>query len=198
MKDSRKAHRSVAVTATAIMIGFSFAAAPGSTYRYSFLFLAPLVWGIYALRDRLCFRPFHTGLFASALLLHNLGVFGLYRREILNLWFDTYVHFYFGVVGGALLRRILACAYGLKAWRLWLAVILGILGCGAVHELVEWGSTMLLGPERGMLKALAEDPYDTQKDLLNNLLGTVMALIFSAIYGSMQNDRTTTATQSRD
>lgn len=193
MKDSSRAHRVVAVTATAIMIGLSFVAAPGSTYRYSFLFLAPLLWGVYVLRDRLCFAPFHLGLFASALLLHNLGVFGFYRREFLNLWFDTYVHFYFGVVGGALLRQILACTYSLRTWQLWLAVILGILGCGAIHELIEWASTMLLGPERGMLKALAEDPYDTQKDLMNNFLGTLMALICSAIYGAMRRDRGTIA-----
>lgn len=197
MNDSRQAHRIVAVTATAIMIGLSFAAAPGSTYRYSFLFLAPPVWGVYALRERLCFYPFHLGLFASALLLHNLGVFGFYRREFLNLWFDTYVHFYFGVVGGVLLRRVLSCAYGLKTWRLWLAVILGILGCGAIHELIEWGSTMLLGPERGMLKALAEDPYDTQKDLLNNLLGTLLALILATICQAARKDRPTNAARCR-
>jgi hypothetical protein len=186
MNGSSKAHRIVAVTATALMIGLSFAAASGSTYRYSFLFLAPLLWGVYALRNRLCLYPFHLGLFASALLLHNLGVFGLYRQEFLNLWFDTYVHFYFGVVCAALLHQMLACAYGLKTWRLWTAVILGILGCGAIHELIEWGSTMLLGPERGMLKTLAEDPYDTQKDLLNNLLGTLLALTCAALYQRMR------------
>src|SRR5687767_13348277 len=165
MTDSTKAHRVVASAATAVMIALSFAAPAGSTYRYSFLFLSPLLWGVYALRYRLHLRPFHLGSFASALLLHNLGVFGFYRREFWSASFDTYVHFYFGVVCAALLRQVLACAYDLKTWRLWTAVILGILGCGAIHELIEWGSTMLLGPERGMLKTLADDPYDTQKDL---------------------------------
>jgi hypothetical protein len=61
---------------------------------------------------------------------------------------------------------------------------LGILGFGAIHELVEWGSTMALGPERGMLKALADDPYDTQKDLLNNLMGTLLSLAGRAVFHS--------------
>ena len=193
MNDLIRAHRIVAVAATMVMVGLSFAAASGSTYRYSFLFLAPLVWGTYALRNRLCFHPLHIGLFASALLLHNLGVFGFYRREFLNLWFDTYVHFYFGVVGGVLLRRILVCAYGLKTWKLWLAVILGILGCGAIHEIIEWVSTLLLGPERGMLKALTEDPYDTQKDLLNNLLGALAALTGATLYAALRRSHATDA-----
>lgn len=186
MNDLTKAHRVVAMTGTLIMVALSLTAPSGSTYRYSFLFLSPLLWGVYALRYRLHLRPFHLGLFASALLLHNLGVFGFYRREFWNLWFDTYVHFYFGVVCAALVRQTLACAYGLKAWRLWTAVILGILGFGAIHELIEWGSTMLLGPERGMLKTLADDPYDTQKDLLNNFLGTLTALTCAALCQRMR------------
>jgi hypothetical protein len=39
-----------------------------------------------------------------------------------------------------------------------------------------------MGPERGMLKTLVEDPYDTQKDLLNNLLGTWLSLIVSSVF----------------
>ena len=180
--DATRIHRTVAVAATAIMIALSCVARAGSTYRYSFLFLSPMLWVVYATRRRLCLEPLHLALFASALLLHNLGVFGFYRREFFNLQFDTYVHFYFGLCCATLMRHGLACNYGLKSWRLWVAVILGILGFGAIHELIEWGSTMLLGPERGMLKTLAEDPYDTQKDLLNNFLGTLAALMGSALY----------------
>ncbi|HMJ90219.1 MAG TPA: DUF2238 domain-containing protein [Candidatus Acidoferrum sp.] len=169
----------VAVIATVVMMALSFAAAPGSTYRFSFLFLAPIIWLAYAARKRLHLRPVHLALIASALVLHNLGVFGWYRREFWTLQFDTYVHFYFGVVGGFIVRAGLEGAYGLRTWRLWVAVILGILGMGAIHELIEWASTMILGPERGMLKTLADDPYDTQKDLMNNFLGTVLSLLCS-------------------
>ena len=70
----------IAVLATAALITFSLLAAPGSTYRYSFLFLSALLWVVYAIRGRLHLRPFHIGVVASALLFHNLGVFGFYRR----------------------------------------------------------------------------------------------------------------------
>jgi uncharacterized membrane protein YjdF len=170
------AEEAVTGVATLVMMGLSFAAPAGSTYRYSWLFLSALMWFVYALRRRLHLRAGHLALVGSALLLHNLGMFGWYRREFLTLQFDTYVHFYFGVVGGFLLHAALEGCYGVRGWRAWLAVSIGILGFGGIHELVEWASTMLLGPERGMLKTLAEDPYDTQKDLCNNLLGTLLSL----------------------
>jgi uncharacterized membrane protein YjdF len=172
----------IASIATLIMVGISVAARPGSTYRYSFLFLSALLWIVYAVRGRLHLRPFHMALVASALLLHNLGAFGFYRREFFSLQFDTYVHFYFGVCGGFLLSNGLAVGYGIRGWRLWLSVTLGILGAGAIHEMIEWASTLTLGPERGMLKTLAEDPYDTQKDLFNNMLGTLLSLACSAVF----------------
>jgi uncharacterized membrane protein YjdF len=178
------AHAAVAGIGTLLMVCLSIAAKPGSTYQFSFLFLSPLLWLAYAARRRLHLRPFHLAVIASALLLHNLGVFGFYRREFWHLQFDTYVHFYFGVCGGLVVANALAQSHGLRGWRLWLAVTLGILGFGAIHEMVEWGSTMAMGPERGMLKALADDPYDTQKDLLNNLLGTLLSLAGRSVFHS--------------
>jgi len=176
LKGRWSAEELVTASATFVLIGLSVAAPSGSTYRYSWLFLSALLWIVYTLRRRLHLRAVHLALVASALLLHNLGMFGYYRREFWTLQFDTYVHFYFGVVGGFILRAALEGCYGVRAWRAWIAVPVGILGFGAVHELIEWASTMALGPERGMLKTLADDPYDTQKDLMNNLLGTLLSL----------------------
>jgi uncharacterized membrane protein YjdF len=170
-----------AMTATVLMILLSAVAPSGSTYRYSFIFLPALLWAVYAVRKRLHLGAFHIGVLASALLLHNLGVFGLYRREFFGLQFDTYVHFYFGLCGGFLLSNGLAMGYAIRGWRLWVAVILGILGVGAIHEMIEWASTLALGPQRGMLKTLAEDPYDTQKDLFNNMMGTLLSLACTAV-----------------
>lgn len=170
----------IALGTSMLMIALSLLAKAGSTYRVSFVFLLPLLWAVYAVRHRLFLHPKHFALIASALLLHNLGVFGFYRREFFHLQFDTYVHFYFGFCGAFVVRRGLELGYGIRGWRIWVAVTLGILGFGAIHELIEWASTMALGSERGMLKALADDPYDTQKDLLNNLLGTWLSLIVSS------------------
>jgi uncharacterized membrane protein YjdF len=191
LKSGRRFNASlaIAVVATAVMITFSLLAAPGSTYRYSFLFLSALLWVVYGIRGRLHLRPFHVGVIASALLFHNLGVFGFYRREFFGLQFDTYVHFYFGLCGGFLLTNGLAVGYGIRGWRLWVAVTLGILGMGAIHEMVELASTLALGPERGMLKTLADDPYDTQKDLFNNMLGTLLSLACTAVYEAIVRRR---------
>lgn len=164
------------------MICLSITAQTGSTYRVSFAFLVPLIWVVYALRDRIHLHWFHFALLASAVLLHNLGVFGFYRRQFFGLQFDTYVHFYFGFCAAFVVCRALEVGYRITGWRLWLATILGILGFGAIHELIEWASSLALGPEKGMLKVLGDDPYDTQKDLLNNLMGAILSLVLTAVF----------------
>jgi len=187
----RNVHAVIGLVASAIMVALSLFAKAGSTYRYSFLFLMPMLWGAYALRRRLFLHPVHFALLASALLLHNLGAFGLYRREFFGLQFDTYVHFYFGFCCAFVVAEALTRGYGIHGWRLGLAVTLGVLGFGAIHELIEWASTIAMGPERGMLKTLADDPYDTQKDLLNNLLGTWLSLVLLAVISPAYRHRRT-------
>lgn len=164
------------------MIALSLWAAPaGSTYKFSFAILSPILWLVYFLRRKLALHPFHFALFAAALLLHDLGSFGLYRREFFGIEFDLFVHFYFGVVAGFFLYRALGRFYALVGWQLWIGVVLVTVGIGGVHELVEWSTTLVMGPERGMLKMDPNDPFDTQKDLLNNLAGALLASILYAI-----------------
>jgi len=172
----------VGAVATAVMVALSFWVAPaGSTYKFSFAILGPILWLVYFLRHRLALHPLHFALFAAALLLHNLGAMGYYRRDFFGIEFDFFVHFYFGFVAGFVLYRSLGRFYGLVGWRLWVAVALLTLGIGAVHELVEWSTTMVMGPERGMLKIDPNDPFDTQKDLANNLAGAFLATALYAL-----------------
>lgn len=162
--------------ATALMVALSLWVAPaGSTYKFSFAILGPILWLVYSLRHRLVLHPLHFGLFAAALLLHNLGALGYYRRDFFGVEFDLFVHFYFGFVAGFVLYRALGRFCGLAGWRLWVAVALLTLGIGGVHELIEWSTTLVMGPERGMLKMDPGDPFDTQKDLANNLAGAMLA-----------------------
>jgi len=165
----------IGLLATFIFIIISFLARPGSTYKFSFLFLSAVLWGIYALRRKIFLHQFHFALLSSALLLHNLGAFGCYQRHYLSLEFDFYVHFYFGFVGGLIFYRAFHHYFRLSGWKLCLAVIIFILGIGGIHELIEYASSLAMGPEKGMLKYLQNDPFDTQKDLLNNLLGALLA-----------------------
>jgi uncharacterized membrane protein YjdF len=54
--------------------------------------------------------------------------------------------------------------------------------------LIEYASTLMLGPEKGMLKLNSPDAKtDTQKDLLNNLLGTLLALLIYSVYRLFNN-----------
>ena len=170
----------IAVITTAIFLVIPFVAHGPSTYRFAFFFLAPMLWAILAGRRKLALHPGHFALLAVALLFHNLGAFGLYRSSWQGIEFDGYVHYFFGVAGGITIARALGYNFGLSGWKVWVGSVLLILGIGGIHELIEFVSTIALGPEKGMLKIGDGDFFDTQKDLMNNLLGAITAL---GLYG---------------
>ena len=175
--------KAIAWVTTAVFVVISLISRGSSTYRFAFLFLGPLLWGVYFLRERLHIHPCHFAIFATALVLHNLGAFGTYGQAYYGLEFDTYVHFYFGVAGGFIIARSLRRCLGLFGWQLWAGTVIVILGLGAIHELIEYASTLMLGPEKGMLKLNSPDAKtDTQKDLLNNLAGTLLALAIYSVF----------------
>jgi uncharacterized membrane protein YjdF len=177
-------HKAIALVATSVFVLFSIIGNGPSTYRFAFVFLGPLLWAVYFCRRVLCLTPGHFSVLAAAFIVHNLGAFGTYRATYFGLDFDTYVHYLFGVAGGLIVARALACNYGLFGGRLWVGTILLILGIGAVHELIEFVSTLLMGPEKGMLKINSPDKFDTHKDLANNLFGTLTALLVGSILSS--------------
>jgi len=168
----------IAVITTAFFLLITAVAHGPSTYRFAIFFLGPMLWGILAARRKLALHPGHFALLAMALLFHNLGAFGLYRTSWRGIEFDGYVHYFFGFAGGLALSRALGYNFGLSGWKVWAGTILVILGIGAIHELIEFASTIALGPEKGMLKIGDGDFFDTQKDLMNNLLGAITALGF--------------------
>jgi uncharacterized membrane protein YjdF len=173
-----KRMRLIGALATVALIAFALAAKTGSTYKIAPVFLLPLLWLPYFLRRRLHLHPLHYLLYALALFLHNFGALGYYQRGVFGLSFDIYVHFYFGVVGGLLTYRLLDQTLPMRPWPRAVATVLLVLGAGAIHEEIEWFSTLLLGPERGMLKTPAQGVYifDTQRDMFNNLIGAIVAV----------------------
>ena len=196
MASNDRSLRTIAWVTTALLVSISLLVARGgSTYRFAFLFLAPLLWMVFSLRHQLVLTPGHYLLFASFLLFHDLGVFGFYRRHFLGLQFDVYVHFYFGFVAGLIVKRVFQERFGWRGPWLVISVGLFLLGIGAVHELVECGTTILLGKEKGMLKLDPNDPYDTQKDLLNNLLGALLAVAVSGMAARFRRQRAAIASE---
>src|SRR5688572_6172624 len=172
-----QSERFVAWTASLAFVLVSLVSRAGvAKYRFSFLFLVPILWAVYALRRRLSIGPLHLGLFALALLLHDLGAFGAYSWSVIGLQFDWCVHFFFGLVGGLIVARALQAQLGARGFGLGLLVVLVITGIGGLHEIVEAASTRYLGKDLGMLYIGADNPYDTQEDLLANVLGACTAL----------------------
>jgi uncharacterized membrane protein YjdF len=173
-------HKIIAIVATAVFLLITLTGNGPSTYKYAIFFLAPLLWAVMSARRCLALHPGHFALLALAFLVHNLGAYGFYKRAFAGIEFDSYVHFYFGVAGGFVIARALGHNFGLTGWKVWVGTAIVILGIGGIHELIEYASTLALGPEKGMLKVGDGDTFDTQKDLLNNLLGAITAL---GLYG---------------
>lgn len=177
--------RAIAWTATAVLCAISLCAIATRlegppNYRFSFAFLVPLVWLVYFARRALDLQPLHFALFAGLLVLHDLGAFGCYTHHYAGLEFDYYVHFFGGLVGGAFVAHWGARKFALSGWKLALAAVLLVTGVGGIHEIVEGASTRVLGKENGMLK-IDGDPYDTQDDLLNNLLGALAGFAIQSL-----------------
>jgi len=186
MKEGRS-ERIIAWTASFAFVLISLTPYAGvAKYRFSFLFLVPILWGVYALRRRLSIRALHFGLFALALLLHDLGAFGAYSWNVMGLQFDWCVHFFFGLVGGLIVARALEAQLGTRGFVLGVLVVLVITGIGGLHEIGEAASTRYLGKDLGMLYIGADNPYDTQEDLPANVLGACTALALRWFRGVVQ------------
>lgn len=178
------AHLLIAIATTAAMILLAVVAKV-PTYRVAPAFLIPILWGVYFARRVLNLRPLHFGLFAIALLLHNLGALGWYQKwpvgdRFPGFSYDILVHFYFAFAGAFVLFRAMAHNVpALRPWHVYTATFFFMMGFGAIHELMEYLSTLMLG-ERGMLKTTGYI-FDTQRDLTNNMLGTLLALTCIAV-----------------
>jgi uncharacterized membrane protein YjdF len=167
----------IGALATLAFCGISFSSGGAvAKYRYSFLFLIPILWAVYALRRRLLLRPVQFALFAAALVLHDLGAFGWYQRRVWGIKFDWCVHFVFGAIGASILVRLLWIRLGARGRTGAVLTVLVLMGLGAIHEIVEAASTMVLGTEYGMVIIGPDNPFDTQQDLMANLLGALLAL----------------------
>ena len=174
--------RVVAWTASVLFVLLSLAPRDAlPKYRWSFVFLVPILWGVLALRGRLALRPIAFALFAVALVLHDLGAFGFYQRSFGGLQYDWLVHFFFGVVGGLIVGRALRVRLELRGLVRVLLTVLVVTGIGGIHEIVEAASSIFLGPEYGMLHVGPDNPYDTQEDMLSNVLGSGLGLALLAI-----------------
>jgi uncharacterized membrane protein YjdF len=153
------------------------------TYRINPIFLIPAAWAPYWLRRRLHLHALHYALLIVAILLHDLGAYGWYQKSPLPFSWDILVHYYFAIPITLILHRAIAQNYAavLRPWQAALVALMFMMGLGAIHEIMEFMTYLVLGEERGMLKPSTSYFFDTQRDLTNNLLGTLTALLLAGI-----------------
>jgi uncharacterized membrane protein YjdF len=169
----------MAMTVALLVVNAAFATVPG--YRVAPALLTPLLVVVFLLRNRLDVSPVGYGMFCTALLLHDLGAYGYYQVNPTGYSFDMYVHFYFAVTGTVILHRAMRRHLPWKGWQVALATVLFIMGVGAIHEIMEYCSTLVLGEEHGMIKKTSYR-FDTERDLTSNLCGCITAMIGWCIY----------------
>lgn len=163
------------LTSIAFVVNAICGSMPG--YRVAPVFLIPLMLVVYALRGRLRLTPVGYGLFASALLLHDMGAYGFYQHSPTPpVSFDMYVHFYFALVGAFVLRQTMSHHLPWRGWQLSLTTLLLIMGVGACHEIMEYMTYLVLGEQRGMLKTNGYR-FDNERDLTCNLAGCIVAML---------------------
>ncbi|CAN5528440.1 hypothetical protein BH09PLA1_BH09PLA1_27880 [soil metagenome] len=177
----RGLHLPIAIVGSVVIITFAVLAKV-STYHLSPIFLVPLLWLGYLLRGRLAITTLTYALFLIAILLHDLGAFGFYQNSPLPFSWDILVHFFFAIPGALILHGALAHHFPqLRPWQTNVTTLLFIMGVGALHEIMEYMSYLTLGEARGMLKPTTSYFFDTQRDLTNNLLGCLTALILRSL-----------------
>lgn len=173
---------SVLVFFLIVLLGFLvYEISIGHSYVWDTIVLLVLLVGVYSYKERLDLHPFHFFLFGVFLVFHNFGVFGLYDTSYWGVEFDTYVHFYFGLVSALILNRTYDKWVKLDDKRLkYFALITLVLGMSAFHEILEYLGGTILGEGMGFLKAGAGDVemWDTQTDMRNNLLGALTAFFY--------------------
>jgi len=152
-----------------------------NAYKWDGLFLLGLLILVYYFRKRLNLCATHLFAFGLFLVLHNLGVFGAYYNYYWGIEFDTYVHFYCGVVMTLISYRMYDKLVPLKDDKLkYFIIIMFILGISAFHEILEYAGGVILGEGWGFLRAGSGDVemWDTQTDMRNNLFGAILVLVF--------------------
>src|SRR4051812_47620047 len=149
-RGSRSAMITIGLIASIAMLIISLTAKV-SNYRINFIFLIPILWIAFYFRRGLFLTPVLFACYASALLFHDTGAYRFYQHSPFHYSFDIFVHYWFGVVGTLIIRNALEKHFQmLRPWQLNLTTLMCVMGTGALHEIMEYMSWLLLG-EKGMM-----------------------------------------------
>jgi uncharacterized membrane protein YjdF len=149
------------------------------------------------IRRRIDLRAVPYALFGIFLFLHFAGMFGWYQSFPLGMEYDYWVHGFFGFIAALIVLRAYHF-YGIyPPGFIAVAATAVILGFSAFHEIFEYAGAMTVGQGEGVLFVGAGDldEWDTQKDMLNNLIGALlgMAVFYIIKFIHRANSRKTIA-----
>jgi uncharacterized membrane protein YjdF len=186
--DSDKINKYVAIIFMALFLVLEILAlSKHSHYKYDILMCLFLLTAAYYFRSVIYLYWLHYLLFSLFLLSHCLGMFQLYESYPLGIEYDYWVHSYFGFIFSLIILRWLSKSdYQFSRIFCIISTFIVVLGVSASHELYEFAGAILLGEGDGVLFIGAgdTDQWDTQKDMLNNILGGVVGVSLSTVFSN--------------
>ncbi len=180
----RNTHTYIFAIATLVFICLEILAIKKSShYRYDIAMCLLLLYLGYRWKSELVLQSGHYALAAVFLLIHCLGVFGLYTSYPLGVEYDYWIHGFFGVVAALISMHYFRSSTSYPETILITTTIVLVMGIAAFHELYEFAGAVLLGEGEGVLFIGAGDldQWDTHKDILNNLLGAILGTGYSFV-----------------
>lgn len=175
----QRANTLIAWLFSLVLVGLEiYALANDSRYKWDFIFLMLLLWGVYAARKWINLHPLPYWLLGVFLLLHDLGMFGFYETYPFGVEYDYWVHGFFGLVASLIVCRAYHHHGHYSPGFIVVATLVVMLGFSAFHEIFEYVGALLVGEGEGVLFIGAGDldEWDTQKDMVNNVVGAAIGL----------------------
>jgi uncharacterized membrane protein YjdF len=156
-----------------------YAISTSSRYQWDFIFIMLMWLSVFALGDWIDLRALPYAMLGVFLFLHFAGMFGWYQTYPLGLEYDYWVHGFFGFVAILLVLQAYHHFAVYSPLLISLASLVLILGFSAFHEIFEYVGAMLLGEGEGVLFIGAGDldEWDTQKDMVNNVIGGLLGMV---------------------
>lgn len=191
-KEQNHAHKYVALTTTGILVATLFIGYPkDSTFLWDFLLLITLTWTAYWLKDEIHLHHAHYALFSVFLVAHSMVVFDAYSLVIAGFQYDTYIHLYAGFVGGLVCTRTCAQYAAITRSKTILIVLTIMLALGAAHEIGEYALVVAWEKDLTWLYdgPIEDNAWDTQHDLINNVLGGVIGMGIYFLYTTRKKKR---------
>src|SRR3989338_1087431 len=133
--DNERTIRWIFLIFSAVLIGLeAIALTMRSHYKYDFIFLMLLLFGVFMARKIIALYLAHYLFFAMFLLIHDLGMFRLYERFPFGLEYDYWVHILFGIVSSFIIMHFYSSKKGHGRWHVIILSIFLILGFSAAHR----------------------------------------------------------------